>query len=152
MRSELRLFFILLCAGSLFLSTRASSESGRGNIGFVARVLSMRVIGSGIGDVAPPKIVLVKLESENFIGRKKVTLVTRLSMIDTLHPKRIFVVLNNVLQKEVIFWSPVSDNICATTADLEKFQLDQYAADVDVLTDDEHKALHYQCFEISERR
>ena len=152
MRSELRFFFILLCAGSLFLSTRASAESGRGNIGFVARVLSMRVIGSGIGDVAPPKIVLVKLESENFIGRKKVTLVTRLSMIDTLHPKRIFVVLNNVLQKEVIFWSPVSDNICATTADLEKFQLDQYAADVDVLTDDEHKALHYQCFEISERR
>ena len=152
MRSELRLFFFLLCAGSLFLSTRASAESGRGNIGFVARVLSMRVIGSGIGDVAPPKIVLVKLESENFIGRKKVTLVTRLSMIDTLHPKRIFVVLNNVLQKEVIFWSPVSDNICATTADLEKFQLDQYAADVDVLTDDEHKALHYQCFEISERR
>lgn len=152
MRSELRFFFILLCAGSLFLSTRASAESGRGNIGFVARVLSMRVIGSGIGDVAPPKIVLVKLESENFIGRKKVTLVTRLSMIDTVHPKRIFVVLNNVLQKEVIFWSPVSDNICATTADLEKFQLDQYAADVDVLTDDEHKALHYQCFEISERR
>ena len=152
MRSELRFFFILLCAGSLFLSTRASAESGRGNIGFVARVLSMRVIGSGVGDVAPPKIVLVKLESENLIGRKKVTLVTRLSMIDTLHPRRIFVVLNNILQKDLIFWSPVSDNICAAAADIEEFSLDQYAADADILTDDEHRVRLYQCFEITGTR
>lgn len=152
MRSELRLFLILLCVGSLVSPTRASAETGRGNVGFVARVLSMRVIGNGVGDVAPPKTVLVKLESENIIGQKKVTLVTHLTMIDTLHPKRIFVVLNNIMQKKLIFWSPVSDNVCATSADIEKFSLDQYAADAEFLSDDERRTRHYQCFEIGGTR